>query len=43
MAKVAKNAGLGLESLYKALSPGAKSRFDMVVKAARVLAVRLSL
>ena len=31
MAQVAKDAGLGRESLYKALTPGAKPRFDTVV------------
>jgi probable addiction module antidote protein len=42
MAEVAKQAGLGRESLYKALSPGAKPRFDTVLKVARALGVRLS-
>ncbi len=42
MAQVAKDAGLGRESLYKALSPGAKPRFDTVVKVARALGVRLT-
>lgn len=42
MAQVAKDAGLGRESLYKALSPGAKPRFDTVVKVARALGVRLA-
>lgn len=42
MAEVAKVAGLGRESLYKALSPGAKPRFDTVLKVARALGVRLS-
>ena len=42
MAQVAKDAGLGRESLYKALSPGAKPRFDTVLKVARALGVRLS-
>ncbi|UJW83707.1 putative addiction module antidote protein [Hydrogenophaga sp. SL48] len=41
MAQVAKDAGLGRESLYKALTPGAKPRFDTVVKVARALGVRL--
>jgi probable addiction module antidote protein len=39
MAQVAKDAGLGRESLYKALTPGAKPRFDTVAKA---LGVRLA-
>ena len=30
MAQVAKNAGLGRESLYKALAPGAHPRFETV-------------
>lgn len=42
MAQVARDAGLGRESLYKALAPGAKPRFDTVVKVARALGVRLS-
>ena len=42
MAQVAKDAGLGRESLYKALAPGAKPRFETVVKVARALGVRLS-
>lgn len=41
MAQVAKDAGLGRESLYKALTPGAKPRFDTVVKVAHALGVRL--
>jgi probable addiction module antidote protein len=43
MAQVAKDAGLGRESLYKALTPGAKPRFDTIVKVARALGVRLSM
>jgi probable addiction module antidote protein len=42
MAQIAKEAGLGRESLYKALSPGAKPRFDTVLKVARALGVRLT-
>lgn len=42
MAQVAKAAGLGRESLYKALAPGAKPRFDTVLKVARALGVKLS-
>ena len=41
-AQVAKHAGLGRESLDKALAPGAKPRFDTVLKVARALGVRLS-
>lgn len=42
MSQVAKDAGLGRESLYKALAPGAKPRFDTVLKVARALGVKLS-
>ena len=42
MSQVAKDAGLGRESLYKALAPGAKPRFDTVLKVARALGVRLT-
>jgi probable addiction module antidote protein len=42
MAQVAKEAGLGRESLYKALAPGAKPRFDTVSKVARALGVKLT-
>jgi probable addiction module antidote protein len=42
MAQVAKEAGLGRESLYKALSPGAKPRFDTVLKVARALGVKFT-
>ena len=42
MAQVAKDAGPGRESLYKALAPGAKPRFDTVLKVARALGVKLS-
>jgi probable addiction module antidote protein len=42
MAQIAKAAGLGRESLYKALAPGAKPHFDTVVKVARALGVKLT-
>lgn len=42
MAQVAKDAGLGRESLYKALTPGSKPRLDTILKVARALGVRLS-
>ena len=42
MAQIARETGLGRESLYKALAPGAKPRFDTVVKVARALGVQLS-
>ena len=43
MAQVAKDAGLGRESLYQALSPGAKPRFETVMKVARALGVKFRL
>ena len=42
MAQVAKDAGLGRESLYKALAPGAKPRFDTIMKVARALGVKFT-
>ena len=42
MAQIARDSGLGRESLYKALAPGAKPRFDTVLKVARALGVRLA-
>ena len=41
MSRLAKDAGLGRESLYKALSPGAKPRYDTVLKLLRALGVEL--
>jgi probable addiction module antidote protein len=42
MAQVAKDAGLGRESLYKALAPGAKPRYETVMKVVRALGVHLT-
>lgn len=42
MAQVAKDAGLGRESLFKALTPGAKPRFDTVLKVAKALGVKFT-
>jgi probable addiction module antidote protein len=42
MAQIAKETGLGRESLYKALTPGAKPRFDTVLKVARALGVKFT-
>jgi len=42
MAQVAKGAGLGRESLYKALAPGAKPRFETIMKVARALGVKFT-
>ncbi|WP_287595745.1 addiction module antidote protein [Thermomonas sp.] len=41
MTKLAKDTGLGRESLYKALAPGAKPRYDTVIKLIRALGVEL--
>ena len=41
MSQLAKNAGLGRESLYKALAPGAKPRYDTVLKVLHGLGVKL--
>lgn len=42
MAQVARDAGLGRESLYKALAPGAKPRFETVMKVAKALGVKFT-
>ena len=42
MAQVAKDAGLGRESLYKALTPGAKPRLQTVMRVMQALGVQLS-
>lgn len=41
MALIANESGLGRESLYKALAPGAKPRFDTVLKVVRALGIKL--
>lgn len=41
MAVIAERAGLGRESLYKALTPGAKPRFDTIMRVIKALGVRL--
>ena len=41
MAKIARDAGLGRESLYKAFAPGAKPRFDTVMKVLQALGLKL--
>ena len=41
MAKIAIDTGLGRESLYKALSAGAKPRFDTVIKVLKALGVQM--
>ncbi len=42
MTAVAERAGLGRESLYKALAAGAKPRYDTVLKVLQSLGVKLS-
>ncbi len=42
MAQLAKDTGLGRESLYKTLSPGAKPRFETIMKITKALGVSLS-
>ncbi|AXV81868.1 addiction module antidote protein [Ralstonia solanacearum] len=42
IAKVAADAGLGRESLYKAISPGAHPRYETIQKIMRALGVRLN-
>lgn len=41
MSQIAKETGLGRESLYKALTPGAKPRFDTILKVMHALGVKL--
>lgn len=42
ISQLAKDTGLGRESLYKTLSPGAKPRFDTIMKITRALGVPLT-
>ena len=42
MMQIARDAGLGRESLYKALAPGAKPRYDTVLKVLPALGGRLT-
>lgn len=41
MAQIAKETGLGRESLYKALREGASPRFDTINRALKALGVKL--
>ena len=41
MAQLAKESGLGRENLYNALKPGAKPRFDTILRVFRALGVNL--
>jgi len=43
VAEVAKTSGLGRESLYKALAPGAKVRYETVRKVLDSLGVKLTI
>ena len=40
--QLAKDTGLGRESLYKTLAPGAKPRFDTIMKITKALGVPLA-
>jgi probable addiction module antidote protein len=42
MSAIAQSSGLGRESLYKALAPGAKPRYDTVLKVLHSLGVKLT-
>lgn len=42
MAQIAKDTGLGRESLYKAFRPNAKPRFDTVMKVINAFELQLS-
>lgn len=42
MAQIARDAGLGRESLYKALAPGAKPRYDTVLRVLHALGLKLT-
>ena len=41
MSQVASQTGLGRESLYKAFAPGAKPRYDTVLKVLKALGIQL--
>lgn len=42
MSAIAESSGLGRESLYKALSPGAKPRYDTILKVLHSLGFKLT-
>jgi len=42
MSTIARGAGLGRESLYKALAPGAKPRYDTILRVLHSLGVKLT-
>ncbi|WP_408980359.1 addiction module antidote protein [Pseudomonas sp. B21-048] len=41
MTQIAKDSGMGRENLYKAFAPGAKPRFDTVLKVTHALGIDL--
>jgi probable addiction module antidote protein len=41
MSHVASETGLGRESLYKAFAPGAKPRYDTVLKVLKAVGIQL--
>ncbi len=43
MAQLARDTGLGRESLYKALRPGSQPRYDTLLKVMRALGVQLTI
>jgi len=43
MAQIAKEAGVGRESLYKAFAPGAKPRFETISKVIKSLGMTLQI
>ena len=42
MSLIAESTGLGRESLYKAMAPGAKPRYDTILKVLHSLGVKLT-
>ena len=42
MTQLARDAGIGRESLYKALTPGAKPRYDTLLKLIHALGIKLT-
>jgi len=42
MTQVARDAGLGREGLYEAVAPGAKPRFETVMRVAKALGVKFT-
>ena len=42
MSQIARKTGLGRESLYKALTPGAKPRFDTIQKVLKAMDISLA-